>query len=118
MCAEPIRPEYRAIYDTVRAIPPGRVSSYGRIAELAGLPRRARLVGRALRQTPAGLDLPWHRVLRADGRPAFAAGSDPYRTQLDRLREEGVAVKAGRVDFDRYGLGLDDLLWGPSAEGG
>ena len=62
----------------VRAIPPGQVRSYGEVAEEAGL-RSARLVGRVL--AVDGHDLPWHRVVRADG--TFA----PHRRAhpLDRL---------------------------------
>ncbi|MEE3096411.1 MAG: MGMT family protein, partial [Pseudomonadota bacterium] len=48
---------------TVNSIPPGRVSSFGRIAEAAGFPGRARWVGRVLSQLPANTSIPWHRVL-------------------------------------------------------
>jgi len=108
---------YQAIYAVIRAIPPGRVTTYGQVAQRAGLPRRARLVGRALHETPAGLDLPWHRVVGAGGRIAFPAGSDSFLTQVRRLQDEGVPCRNGRVDLNRFGWGaapLDALLWGPS----
>jgi len=102
---------------TIAAIPRGRVASYGRIAERAGLPGRARLVGRVLRQAPDELKLPWHRVLRADGRSAFASGTPNFRKQVDHLAAEGVPMIRGRVDLRRYGWGatddLDHSLWGP-----
>lgn len=87
----------------VRAIPAGRVSTYGQVAALAGLPGRARLVGRVLGQLPAGSRLPWHRVVAAGGRIAERGGGE--HEQRQRLRAEGVGFTAsGRVDLKRYGL--------------
>lgn len=105
---------YRRIYAAIAAIPAGRVASYGAIAARAGMPRRARMVGRALRETPDGWELPWHRVLRADGRIAFAPGSAGFREQRRRLLAEGVSVRAGRVPMRAFGLepDLDRALWG------
>ena len=73
----------------VRAIPPGQVRSYGEIADEAGL-SSARLVGRLLAED--GHDLPWHRVLRADGTCAPHIATE----QLARLRAEGVILDRGR----------------------
>jgi len=89
------------------------VASYGEIAARAGLPRRARLVGRVLREADAALDLPWQRVLRSDGRIAFAPGSRAWREQRSRLVREGVTVVNGRVDLRRFGWqrNLDAELW-------
>lgn len=105
---------YLRIYAAVAAIPAGRVASYGAIAARAGLPRRARMVGRALRETPDGMDLPWHRVLRADGHVALPPGSAGFREQCRRLRAEGVKVRNGRVPMQAFGLDhdLDRAIWG------
>ena len=105
-----------AILAVIAAIPRGRVSTYGIVAERAGLPRRARLVGRVLARLPAGSRVPWHRVLAAGGRIAFPAGTVAHRRQRERLLEEGVAVLRGRVDIARYGWStprddLDRWLW-------
>lgn len=110
-------PEHVAILRAIQLIPRGCVASYGEIAERAGLPRRARLVGRILRETPADAGLPWHRVLRADGRIAFPPGSRGFREQVRNLAGEGILVSKGRVDLARHGWdrNLDDLLWGPPA---
>ncbi len=67
-----------SIRQTVRRIPPGRVATYGEVAALAGLPGRARLVGRSLGQDD-GPPLPWHRVVAAGGRIALPEGSDARR---------------------------------------
>ena len=102
------------IYAAIAAIPPGRVASYGAIAARAGLPGRARLVGKLLGQVPDGIALPWFRVLRASGHIAMPPGSRGYREQSRLLRAEGVPVKNGRVALSQFGLDgdLDNALWG------
>ena len=118
----PVRPEdaradaLARIFAAVRAIPRGRVASYGQVAANAGLKGRARLVGYALR-TGDGRVLPWHRVLRANGASAFPEGSAGRVEQCRRLEREGVCVPRGRVDLGRYGWtrDMDVLLWGPGA---
>lgn len=106
------------IIAAVKRIPRGRVCTYGNVADVAGLPRRARLVGTVLRQTPASRGLPWFRVINASGRISFPVGSDSYARQRKHLEDEGVDFVAGRVDLERYGWPsrdkmLDELLWGP-----
>ncbi|MGH8159821.1 MAG: MGMT family protein [Rhodanobacter sp.] len=102
------------IYAAIAAIPRGRVASYGAIAARAGLPGRARLVGRLLGEVPEGMQLPWYRVLRSSGQIAFSAGSRGLREQSRLLRAEGVEVKNGRVPLSRFGMDgdLDHELWG------
>jgi methylated-DNA-protein-cysteine methyltransferase-like protein len=101
----------------VRSIPAGQVASYGQVAAAAGLPRRARLVGRALRGCPA--DVPWHRVITAAGQLAFPSGSAHFEAQSRRLTAEGVLCRNGRIDLKRYGWqqDLDALLWAPALTG-
>jgi len=97
----------------VRRVPAGRTASYGEIARRAGLPKRARLVAKILSSNDdAGL--PWHRIVRADGRIAFPPRSAGYREQSARLKAEGVAVKSGRVLQQRRDESdLDAFLWAP-----
>jgi len=104
-----------AIRAVVARIPPGQVSSYGEVASRAGLPGRARLIGKVLGKTPDGVELPWFRVLRSDGRIAFPPQSKPYREQRARLIGEGVRVERGRVDLAQFGWerNLDFALWAP-----
>ena len=108
-------PQHVAIRRTVAAIPRGCVASYGEIAARAGLPGRARMIGRVLGDAGAAAKLPWHRVLRSDGRIAFPPGSRGYREQRQRLISEGVIVVNGRVDLARFGWqrNLDAELWAP-----
>lgn len=94
-------PVYQRIYATVDSVPAGRVATYGQIAEEAGLPRRARLVGRALRLLPTRSRVPWQRVVSASGRiPDRGPGTVERHARA--LRREGVDVERGRVDLERY----------------
>ena len=90
-------PAIQAIWDVVAQIPPGSVSTYGDVARAAGLPGRARQTGYALKHTPEGLHLPWHRVVGAGGKIVFPPGSSAFREQARRLRSEGVKIANGRV---------------------
>jgi methylated-DNA-protein-cysteine methyltransferase-like protein len=92
-----------AIYAHVRRIPAGRVATYGQIAHLVGAPRSARQVGQALAALDDDSDVPWHRVVNAQGRisPRRDAGSDEFQRLL--LEDEGVVFDAtGRIDLARY----------------
>lgn len=104
------------ILAAVRRIPRGRVSTYGQIAEVAGLPRRARLVGTVLKHAPATRGLPWFRVINSSGRISLPSGSDSYRRQRSKLEAEGVIFRGDRVDMKHYGWpsgdsSLDEALW-------
>lgn len=101
------------ILKAIAAIPAGSVAGYGVIAQRAGLPGRARLVARVLssNEDPA---LPWHRVLRSDGRIAFAPDSPQHAEQVQRLRAEGIRVEGGRVRGMPRPADLDAMLWAPS----
>jgi methylated-DNA-protein-cysteine methyltransferase-like protein len=100
------------IWHTVGLIPTGNVASYGKIADLAGLPGRARYVGYCLRNVPSSLTLPWHRVLRSNGQIAFKTGSPQAATQHELLEAEQVLVQNNRVNLRLFGWepGLDVLL--------
>ena len=101
---------YEKIYAVIQAVPRGKVVTYGQVAALAGLPKRARLVGTALREAPEGLDLPWQRVINAGGRVSSRGGlgvEEGYQRHL--LEEEGVVFNThGRTDLERFG-------WDPDA---
>ena len=88
------------IWQVVAQIPCGCVATYGQVAALAGLPRGARRVGRAMAQLPAGSALPWHRVINAAGRSAIAGAGGVQQRRL--LRAEGVVFLNGKVDLGRW----------------
>ncbi len=86
----------------VLAIPPGHVASYGQVADMAGLGRQARFVGKALGKLPAGHSVPWFRVIRNTGQIAFPEGSEAFERQRSLLEEEGVEVVNGRISMSRF----------------
>ena len=94
---------YEKIYEVVRKIPCGKVATYGQIAELAGLPRQARLVGYALHNTPTGSDIPWQRVINAKGE--ISQYGDDQWTEYHRslLESEGVVFnKNGKISLKAF----------------
>lgn len=90
------------IWQVVLSIPKGKVASYGQVAQMAGLGRQARYIGRALGKLPSGHQIPWYRVLRSNGQIAFPEGSEQFERQKKRLEQEGIKVERGRVKLSRY----------------
>ncbi len=93
-----------AICAVIRRIPPGWVATYGQVAALAGLPRRARLVGHVLQHLDLAVDIPWHRVVNAKGEVSYTLsrnGSDATQQRL--LEQEGVEFnRRNRFDLERF----------------
>lgn len=92
------------IYQVVALIPRGKVATYGQIAALAGFPRHARLVGYALnRQLAPDSELPWHRVINAQGRLSLHK-LDIYAENLQRfkLEQEDVVFINDRIDLKQF----------------
>lgn len=83
------------VRDLVASIPSGHVATYGDIADAAEL-SSPRIVAWIMRTDSS--DLPWHRVIRASGRPAEHLAT----RQLKRLRAEGVLADDGRVSLREY----------------
>jgi methylated-DNA-protein-cysteine methyltransferase-like protein len=87
------------IWHVVSMIPKGKVATYGQVAELAGLPRMARAVGRTLSKLPKGTELPWFRVINAKGMISFPVDSEAYLRQKDLLAEEGITLLNGKINL-------------------
>ncbi len=99
----------RAI-DIIRAIPAGKVATYGQVAALAGCPGGARQVVRVLHSLSGSEGLPWHRIVNAKGEIALAEGAG-FETQKALLESEGVPLtRKGAIDMDRH-------LWSPRFDG-
>jgi methylated-DNA-protein-cysteine methyltransferase-like protein len=119
----PKRSFFEDVYAVVRRIPRGQVSTYGRVAEMAGRPRAARAAGYALnalndkRGDLAYADIPWQRVVNSQGRISIVNREHSANHQAELLRGEGVIVSDDlRIDLERFLwpglhlLELDDLL--------
>lgn len=98
------------VYDVVRLIPKGRVTSYGAIARYLSTPKASRMVGWAMNAAHKLPDIPAHRVVNRMG---MLSGKMHFATpemMENLLRMEGIEVKNDRIcDFDRY-------FWDPNQE--
>ena len=105
---------YQDVWKVVSDIPPGHVLTYGEVARLSGMPRAARRVSQALRRAPRGMEIPWHRVINAQGKISFPEDSSGWHQQKDKLEDEGVVFLNGKIDLMRFGYqgAVDRLLWG------
>ncbi|NIP17877.1 MAG: methylated-DNA--[protein]-cysteine S-methyltransferase [Xanthomonadales bacterium] len=114
---KPDRNWARNVWQVVCDIPPGHVLTYGEVARLSGMPRYARRVSQAMRWAPRSMELPWHRVINAQGRISFPEDSNGYRRQKALLEDEGIVFLDGKIDLERYGYrgAVDLLLWGGDA---
>jgi len=92
-----------AICAVIRRIPLGWVATYGQVAAMAGMPRRARLVGRVLQHLDQATKIPWHRVVNARGEVSFSLsrnGGDIVQRRL--LEKEGIRFdNKNRLDLER-----------------
>ena len=97
---------FSEIYRVVRRIPRGKVATYGQVAELAGLPGGARIVGRAMKLS-APARVPWQRVVGKKSRDAAKVNIlDPVGGSVQRLLLEAEGVKfsdAGSISLARHG---------------
>lgn len=108
---------HAAVYDTIRRIPIGKVTSYGHIAKLIGMPNYSRHVGQALKLLDPGHTppLPWHRVISSSGAiSSRGPGTNGAELQRQALEEEDIEVIVGRtgelkVDLRLYGWFPDRL---------
>jgi methylated-DNA-protein-cysteine methyltransferase-like protein len=93
-----------AICAVIRRIPKGWVATYGQVAAMAGMPRRARLVGYVLQRLDPATDIPWHRVVNARGEVSYSLsrnGGDALQQRL--LKREGIEFDdRNRFDLERF----------------
>ena len=98
--------KYHKIWRTVQMIPAGSVASYGQVADLAGLPGRARLVGKSLGYVPKdgylGEPVPWYRVINSAGKISFPLGSEHFERQKQLLQDEQIVVIGARIKLKEF----------------
>ena len=93
---------YQRIYEVVKRIPAGNVSSYGRIARMVNT--TARQVGYSMAALTSDMDVPWHRVINSKGELSARKDGKADDRQRVLLLQEGIVFdQHGRVDFDRFG---------------
>jgi methylated-DNA-protein-cysteine methyltransferase-like protein len=93
----------KKVIKLIQSIPAGKVATYGQIAELAGKPQGSRGVAWILHSSSTAYQLPWHRVLNAQGKISFEIGTHNFRQQKKRLEKEGVDLTVdGRLSLARF----------------
>lgn len=121
---------YEQVYEVVMRIPPGKVSSYGRISKMLGRPNAARAVGYALNALKSAKSgdrysaktVPWQRVVNSQGRITIRSRKATPSKQAALLRAEGVEVQDQFVNLDKHlweGLHLvelDDIIKGDAGD--
>ncbi|RJP47232.1 MAG: methyltransferase [Armatimonadetes bacterium] len=92
------------VINIVKKIPYGKVTTYGTVGILAGLPRGGRLVGGILHRLSEKEDLPWQRIINQHGFISTRCLEHPKQLQKALLEQEGVEVsKDFIVDLKKYG---------------
>ena len=93
---------YQAILQTLASIPIGKVCTYGEVAKRSGNPGKARYVGHILKNLPQSSKIPWPRVINSQGACSFPENSEHFLLQIDRLEQEGIQVKNGKISLKEY----------------
>ena len=101
---------HQTIYEVVKTIPAGVVATYGQVAAIVGC--GPRLVGYALASLPAGMDVPWQRVINSQGKISTRSGGAADPRQRQALIREGIVFSLkGTVDRKRFGWDGPDWDW-------
>jgi len=102
---------FQRVYEVVRCIPPGRVTSYGSVARYLGSPQSSRMVGWAMNQSHFQTDfVPAHRVVNRNG---ILSGKHHFGGPMvmqELLESEGVIIENDRI------LNFSDIFWDPLIE--
>ncbi len=86
----------------IRAVPRGKIATYGQIAAIAGSPRAARQVVRVLHSSSRKHKLPWHRIVNSQGKISLKPGQG-YEEQKARLETEGIQfIDDDRIDLAKF----------------
>ena len=94
---------YKEVYELLREIPDGKVTTYGRIGELLGKRHYARMVGNVLHANPDGDKYPCYKVVNSKGRLSDNYAFGGIEAQKKRLEAEGIEVTDYKVDLKKYG---------------
>lgn len=92
----------RKAIEVIQSIPAGKVMTYGQVAAYAGSPRGARQVARILHSMSNKYELPWHRVINAQGGVSLR-DKETHLSQEELLKSEGVVFSGnGKINLDLY----------------
>lgn len=93
------------VYEFVKAIPKGKIATYGQIAESLGNKNLARVVGNILHHNPDPAAIPCHRVVNSSGKVASSFAFGGAKAQRALLEKEGIVFERnGNIDLNKYGI--------------
>ena len=101
---------FEQVYQVVKLIPKGRVTSYGAIGNYLGAKKSARMVGWAMNASHAHLDIPAHRVVNRIGLLTGKFHFEKESTMQERLESEGITVEKDQIQNFKI------IFWDPSKE--
>ena len=93
---------FKQVYEIVKTVPKGKVTTYGDIAKALGMPHSAKVVGYALHQNPDMLQIPCYKVVNHNGELAKAFVFGGIDAQQAMLEDDGIIVVNGKVDLEKY----------------
>ena len=99
---------FERVYEVVRMVPRGQVATYGQIAAIVSHRGAARTVGWALHGLPQGSDVPWQRVINAQGRISLGRKAPPPGPSPAQTAAEGRASASQRALLEQEGVIFDD----------
>jgi methylated-DNA-[protein]-cysteine S-methyltransferase len=89
------------VYETISQIPRGKVTTYKQIAQILNT-KAYRAVGQSLKRNPKPIEVPCHRVVSSSGELGGYGGKLNSRKKSHLLRKEGVEIKKGKIDLDKF----------------
>jgi len=90
----------KRVYDALKKVPKGKVTTYGNIAKK--LKNSPRAVGNALNKNPYAPKLACHRVIKTDGQVGgFSTGKE---NKIELLKKEGIKIERGKIDLEKFGI--------------
>ena len=92
----------KQVYELLKKIPKGKVTTYGDLAEALGNRKLARAVGNILHKNPDPIGAPCYKVVNAQGKLAQAYGYGGIGVQREKLQNDGIIVENDRVDLAQY----------------
>jgi len=101
---------FKNVYEVVKLIPHGKVSSYGAIAKYLGTNKSARVVGWAMNNSHNDSSIPAHRVVNRNGLLSGKHHFPGKETMENLLKKEGILVKNNRIE------NFEDVFWDPIKE--
>ena len=101
---------FKDVYEVVKLIPKGRVTSYGAIARYLGTTKSARTVGWAMNSSHYDKSIPAHRVVNRNGLLTGKHHFKDENTMEELLNSEGILIKNNRIES------FEDVFWDPIKE--